>query len=81
MVTVTYSTVDGTAVADADFTPTSGTLTFNPNQTTKTIRVPILRDTVHEPSETFTVELDDPPEPRWPTRRASERSPPTRHRG
>ena len=60
VVTVTYSTVDGTAVADADFTPTSGTLTFNPNQTTKTIRVPILRDTVHEPSETFTVELGDP---------------------
>ena len=60
VVTVTYSTVDGTAVADADFTPTSGTLTFNPNQTTKTIQVPILRDTVHEPSETFTVELDDP---------------------
>ena len=60
VVTVTYSTVDGTAVADADFTPTSGTLTFNPNQTTKTIRVPILRDTVHEPSETFTVEFDDP---------------------
>ena len=60
VVTVTYSTVDGTAVADADFTPISGTLTFNPNQTTKTIRVPILRDTVHEPSETFTVELDDP---------------------
>ena len=60
VVTVTYSTIDGTAVADADFTPTSGTLTFNPNQTTKTIRVPILRDTVHEPSETFTVELDDP---------------------
>ena len=60
VVTVTYSTVDGTAVADADFTPTSGTLTFNPNQTTRTIRVPILRDTVHEPSETFTVELDDP---------------------
>ena len=60
VVTVTYSTVDGTAVADADFTPTSGTLTFNPNQTTKTIRVPILRDTVHEPSETFTVELSNP---------------------
>ena len=60
VVTVSYSTVDGTAVADADFTSTSGTLTFNPNQTTKTIRVPILRDTVHEPSETFTVELDDP---------------------
>ena len=60
VVSVTYTTMDGTAVADADFTPTSGTLTFNSNQTTKTIRVPILRDTVHEPSETFTVELDDP---------------------
>ena len=60
VVSVTYTTMDGTAVADADFTPTSGTLTFNSNHTTKTIRVPILRDTVHEPSETFTVELDDP---------------------
>ena len=60
VVTVTYSTVDGTAVADADFTQTSGTLTFNPNQTTKTIRVPILRDDIHEPSETFTVELSVP---------------------
>ena len=60
VVTVTYSTIDGTAVADADFTPTSGTLTFNPNKTTKTIRVSILRDTVHEPSETFTVELSNP---------------------
>ena len=60
VVTVTYSTVDGTAVADADFTPTSGTLTFNPNQTTKTIRVPVLLDTMTEPSETFTVELSNP---------------------
>ena len=60
VVTVTYSTVSGTAVADADFTPTLGTLTFDPNQTTKTIRVPILRDDIHEPSETFTVELSVP---------------------
>ena len=60
VVTVTYSTVSGTAVADADFTPMSGTLTFDPNQTTKTIRVPILRDDIHEPSETFTVELSVP---------------------
>ena len=60
VVTVTYSTVSGTAVADADFTPMSGTLTFDPNQTTKTIRVPILRDDIHEPSETFTVALSVP---------------------
>ena len=60
VVTVEYTTEDGTADAGDDYTTIAETLTFSPGQTTKTIRVPILRDTVHEPSETFTVELDDP---------------------
>jgi hypothetical protein len=41
-VTVTYATADGTAVANTDYTATSGTLTFAPGQTTQTIDVPIL---------------------------------------
>ncbi len=60
VVTVAFTTQDGTAVADSDYTLTSGTLTFNANETTKTIEVPILRDSVHEPSETFTVVLSNP---------------------
>ena len=60
VVTVFYATMDGTATAGTDYTAASDTLTFNPNETTKTIRVPVLRDTEHEPSETFTVELSNP---------------------
>src|SRR5262249_52707961 len=37
--TVDYTTVDGSAVAPGHYTSTSGTLTFNPGQTTRTITV------------------------------------------
>ena len=43
-VTVTYATADGTATAGSDFTPASGTLTFAPGETTKTVLVPIVND-------------------------------------
>ena len=35
--TVNFATADGTALANADYAPTSGTLTFAPGQTTQTI--------------------------------------------
>ena len=60
VVSVTYTTMDGTAVEDADYTPVTGTLRFEPRETTKTIRVPVLPDTMTEQSETFTVELSNP---------------------
>jgi hypothetical protein len=56
-VTVNYSTADGTATAGADYQSTSGTLTFAPGETTKSINVPIINDTMDEPSETFFVNL------------------------
>ena len=37
-----------------------GTLTFNPGDTTKTLNVAILADTVDEENETFTVALSSP---------------------
>jgi hypothetical protein len=41
-VTVDYATEDGTATAArGDYTPTSGTLTFSPGQTSQTIEVPV----------------------------------------
>ena len=55
-VTVRYATVDDTAVAGSDYTRTTGTLRFDPNERTDTIRVPILQDSTAEPSESFTVE-------------------------
>jgi hypothetical protein len=56
-VAVNYSTADGTAAAGADYQTTSGTLTFAPGETTKSINVPIINDTMDEPSETFFVNL------------------------
>ncbi|GAA4424744.1 beta strand repeat-containing protein [Acidovorax lacteus] len=56
-VTVNYATADGTATQPADYTATSGTLTFTPGQTTRTISVPVLGETVPESNETFFVNL------------------------
>ena len=56
-VTVNYATADGTAVAPADYTAGSGTLTFNPGVTTQTLTVPVNGDTLSEANETFFVNL------------------------
>jgi hypothetical protein len=55
--TVDYATVDGTAIAGQDYTATSGTLTFNGGETSKTFQVPITDDAPNEPDETFTIIL------------------------
>jgi hypothetical protein len=57
--TVQYQTVDGTAHAGTDYTATSGTLSFASGQTTATISVPVLGDTLDEPDEAFTVTLSN----------------------
>jgi Calx-beta domain/IPT/TIG domain len=59
-VTVNYATLAGTATAGSDYTTTSGTLTFGDGETSKTINVPILQDTVFEGNETFSVVLSAP---------------------
>ena len=57
---VRYATVSGTAVAGSDFVATSGTLTFMPGQTSKTVTVPVKGDTQQEANETFKVRLSNP---------------------
>lgn len=54
-----WTTADGTALAPADYTSGSGTLTFLPADVTKTIVVPTITDGVVDGStnETFTVTL------------------------
>jgi len=59
-VTVNYATQNDSAAAPADFTATSGTLTFSPGQTVRTIAVPIVTDSSTEPDETFFVQLSNP---------------------
>ena len=58
-VTVAYATADGTATAGSDYTATSGTLTFAPGETEKTVSVPVLADDHDEGSETLTLRLSN----------------------
>ena len=68
-VSVDYATADGTGVwsgaaapatAGADYTATSGTLTFAPGETLKTVEVPILDDAVDEGTEYFWLRFSNP---------------------
>ena len=57
-VTVSYATANGTATtADADYAAKSGTLTFLPGETSKTIGVTVNGDTKFESDEVFFVNL------------------------
>ena len=58
-VTVDYATGGGTATSGSDYTPASGTLTFSPGDTTKTVTVTIADDDVDESDETFNLTLSD----------------------
>ena len=58
-VTVDYTTAAGSATAGEDYTRTSGTLSFAPGETEKTVAVPVLDDAIDEGEETFTLRLSD----------------------
>ena len=58
-VTVDYTTADGTATAGADYTATSGMLTFAPGETAKTVNVPVLDDAHDDTGETLTLTLSN----------------------
>ncbi len=60
-ITVVYATgTSGTATSGSDYTPVSGTLTFNPGTTQQTVTVATLSDTLLEPSESFQLKLSNP---------------------
>lgn len=60
LVTVAYSTADGTAYAGSDYVAASGALSFPAGASANVVNVQILGDTVNEPDETFTVNLSGP---------------------
>jgi subtilisin family serine protease len=60
VVTVNFATANGTATAGSDYVASSGTLTFAPGETTKTINVTINGDTTFEANETYFVNLSSP---------------------
>jgi len=57
VVTVPYSTAGGSAGSGTDFGPASGTLTFQPGETSKTVSVLAFNDLLLDPAETFSVNL------------------------
>jgi hypothetical protein len=58
-ITVSYRTVDGTANAKSDYNVTSGTLTLQPGETSRTISIAIQGDRKREANETFSVQLSN----------------------
>ncbi|NEP13050.1 MAG: DUF4347 domain-containing protein [Symploca sp. SIO2C1] len=58
-VTVDFTTNDGSAVDPDDFTGTTGSVTIAAGQTSTTISIPIISDTIDEVDETFTVNLSN----------------------
>lgn len=61
--TVNYTTNNGTAINGLDFIGASGTLTFLTGESSKTIDITILPDSIPEGFETFTLTLSSPSAP------------------
>ncbi len=60
VVTVDYTTSDGTAVAGKDYTPQSGTITFAPGRIQQTIYVPVFQQFITAQDKTVTFTLSNP---------------------
>jgi Calx-beta domain/Bacterial Ig-like domain (group 1) len=57
VVTVDYTTADGTARSGVDYTATSGTATFQPGETRRTVSVPITPNNNDELDRSFSLRL------------------------
>ncbi len=60
IVSVSYATANGTALAGLDFAETYGTLSFPPGVTNLAVTVPVFGDFLPEPAKSFTVSLFSP---------------------
>jgi chitinase len=56
-VTVNFATVNGSATSGQDYIAQSGTLTFAPGETSKTITIAVKGDRKKETNETFFIDL------------------------
>ncbi|MFC5652872.1 Calx-beta domain-containing protein [Paenibacillus solisilvae] len=57
---VDYTTKEGTASNDSDYSEVSGTLTFGVGETSKTIIIPVNDDLIDENNEIFSIYLSNP---------------------
>ncbi|NVK31941.1 MAG: tandem-95 repeat protein [Gammaproteobacteria bacterium] len=60
--TVEYTTENGTALSSADYTATTGNLTFSAGETSKTLSIP-LNDLNGDDGKTFFVQINNPSSP------------------
>jgi chitinase len=56
-ISVDYATADGTAIAPGDYIATSGSVSFAPGETSKTVDVAVNGDLLNEFNEMFTLDL------------------------
>lgn len=56
-ITVNWATANGSATAPTDYTSGSGTLTFSPGVSSRTINISTFRQTIDEGGEIFTISL------------------------
>ncbi|UPY36670.1 Calx-beta domain-containing protein [Sediminicoccus sp. KRV36] len=59
-VTIPWSTRDGTAIAGSDYAAASGSVTFVPGETSRTISITLFGDTAIEGDESFSLVLGTP---------------------
>lgn len=59
-ITLSYTTKDGTAIANEDYIPTSGTITLYEDETQVLIPVEIIGDNIQENDEIFYLEVSNP---------------------
>jgi hypothetical protein len=59
-VSVTLTPSNGTATSGSDYNNLPVTVTFTDGQTSKTVTIPIIDDTVYEPTETVNLTLSNP---------------------
>ena len=59
-ITVDYTTVANTAITEKDYRENNGTVTFQPGETTQTIDIQILGDSLDEVDESFFINFSNP---------------------
>jgi hypothetical protein len=59
-VSVSYTTVDNSASSPTDYLAASGTVTFNPGETSQVVWVSVNRNTTYKPDESFFLSLSMP---------------------
>jgi Calx-beta domain-containing protein/putative Ig domain-containing protein len=57
LISVNYTTTDGTAIDGEDYTTASGELIFDDGEISKTFNIDLINDELYESNETFSIEL------------------------